>query len=507
MKRKIIFPFLLLIVISGCFNLPDNVISPEWDTYLNIPITKRQYNLSDRVKPDKYISIDSTNNYKLSYSNISNRFGITDFIKDRLNENKEGIEIPIANGEGNVSIIFSSGISLDSAVLTQGTIQIKIHNTSANPVDVEIKLPALIQPDGNPLIIITTLPANQITDISKDLKDYKYSGANQTEKNKLLIQGKITKGDVGGKLLVDVFITNTNFSYVRGNLPSVVLKEVKNSVGLPITGDLEKFRDHVEIYDPVFTLQGNYFSPLQPNELIDVLVDTLKVIGWRKNGQNKKLLDKNNNENLGNILFQNGSLTKVFDNSNTNLSDFLSFIPDSIQVVATAIMNPNSKYGAATNLDTIQVKFTLELQSLIKITDLNFSDTLKIDIKDGDRSQISNGRATDSLYFEITNMIPVETVIDVAYGFDSLSKYISKNPIHLIIDGAMVNESGISFKEVVSNRSIYLDSLDIDNISKSKFMFMNVSASTTNKNQAKIRPSDWIKIISWCRLKYHEKSK
>src|SRR3989339_1001610 len=87
MKRLIstlrISPLLLALII-GCFDLPEELILPEWDVDLNVPITNKTYTIYDMFKPESKYSLTSTltgdDFYLVQSDNYSAHSEVADYI-------------------------------------------------------------------------------------------------------------------------------------------------------------------------------------------------------------------------------------------------------------------------------------------------------------------------------------------------------------------------------------------------------------------------------------------
>src|SRR3972149_11864050 len=59
-KINVFFAILLLVFFSGCMDLPDDLIAPEWDTELNLPLINKSYTLDEIIKPQAHIIVDTS---------------------------------------------------------------------------------------------------------------------------------------------------------------------------------------------------------------------------------------------------------------------------------------------------------------------------------------------------------------------------------------------------------------------------------------------------------------
>ena len=76
----LLFPFLI-----GCFNLPEDIIVPEWDVDINIPIMNKRYTLYDIFKPQSKYSITSTlendDFYLVQTDNFTANSQVTEYVR------------------------------------------------------------------------------------------------------------------------------------------------------------------------------------------------------------------------------------------------------------------------------------------------------------------------------------------------------------------------------------------------------------------------------------------
>ena len=117
MKIIVLLFLLLLITISGCVKLPNDIVAPQWDTEFNIPITNKTYKLADIIKPQKYIDIDSDSNY-IFHSDVYNySTGIAEYLDQSGETNWEDADIIATNDEIDVYLKFPGNIKLSKANL------------------------------------------------------------------------------------------------------------------------------------------------------------------------------------------------------------------------------------------------------------------------------------------------------------------------------------------------------------------------------------------------------
>ncbi|PID62652.1 MAG: hypothetical protein CR986_00830 [Ignavibacteriae bacterium] len=69
LKSSIVFSALLLILLGGCFDPPDDFVAPTWDTKINIPVTSQNFSLMELIEKDSTIfrASDDPKNMGLIY--------------------------------------------------------------------------------------------------------------------------------------------------------------------------------------------------------------------------------------------------------------------------------------------------------------------------------------------------------------------------------------------------------------------------------------------------------
>ncbi|MFC2129893.1 hypothetical protein ACFLSQ_00515 [Bacteroidota bacterium] len=509
MKRYLL-TLLIIPLIFACVELPEDVNIPQWNTEFNLPLTQKHYLLDELIKTDDYISIDSANGfiYQAHHYDVAEKEGAEDFIEGKLDQQGQDIEIPIADGEGVVGIPFSNGMTLDSARFIRGTMSITVKNTSSSDIDVNMILPAFIASDGSSMSLQTTVAGNSEVDVSEDLDGYRYDATIQDfGPDSLQINGSIAGGDFTGSIIINYSIVNTMFSYLAGIIPPTSLDKIESKTGLPITDDVEDFRDKLQLFDVQLTLLGNYFDkllPSDPNQPYKLRIDTLYIMGERKDNSESiylKLNDKADN-NLGPIMVVNGELSEVYTNDNSNLSEFLSAIPDSIVVYAVPTINPDKERGAATNKDSIQFGFDLLLKSVVGLKELAVTDTMELEIDSDARESIEDMRAA-TIYFVIDNKVAFGGDLVMHFADSEFNELFSLDTIKF--EAANVDPDGIPSVRH-SEPVVELDSTQIQSLAASENIILDVIINTTDSQTGQkvvFSSKDWLDIISFCKIKYH----
>ena len=481
----IIFPFL-----SGCVDLPGDITAPQWNTELNLPLTNRHYTLDELIKTDDYISIDTANGFVFlaSFNEPGKLRSTEEFIEGKLDQSGDDLDIPIVNGNGKIGVPFSNGIT---------------------PINVRMTLPAFIDNSGAQLVMEETVPGNGEKEATKELVGYRYYARLQDYKaDSLQINGTIVGENFTGNLTIDYALTNTMFSYMAGIIPPTKLDAIEDTTVLPITDDVGNFRDNLILYDARLTLTGKYIDKLlssDPNNPFKVRIETLNITGIRKDDDStiNLILKSKSDINLGPLdLDNNGEMNELYTVDNSNLYDFLAFIPDFIIVKAVPIINPNNERGASTNRDSIKFGFDLQMRSIVSVDSLKATDTMKLSMDNDARDNLKNFRAA-TIYFKIDNKVAFGGNIVMHFADSNSTKLFSLDT--LVFEPANVDINGIP--SVRHSEPVFeLDSAQIQSLAISKNVILDVLISTTNAQSGQkvvFSSKDWLDIISSCKIKYH----
>ncbi len=502
--------WLILLLFAGCMEIPEDVNAPEWNTELNLPLTNRHYTLEDLIEPDDYISIDSANGfiYRIKHGDQVEKEGIEKFIEGRMDDNQTDIEIPIANGTGSAGLKFPNGLILDSAYFSGGLLIITIQNNSDSPLEVKMTIPGFLSASGDPFSNSATVNPQSNKEIEQSLSGYSFSPSNQSMgPDSLEIEGEILSGDVAGSLTINYSLENTLFAYIAGVIPPVTINPTTREQEMPITDDVEDFRDKVKLFDVQLKISSDYFDALEPDDEhspFDYRIDTLKIFGLRENKTERiylKLNDRADN-NLGSIVSTEGSLEKIFDESNSNISEVLSFMPEDLGIYAVITVNPEGVSGAATSLDSIQFAYDIEMTSAASVSGLSVVDTLDLEMEDDARESVQDFRAA-TINFKIDNAIAFGGKIIMDFADEQYNPLftldtVSFAPADLDADGIPIMRH--------SEPVIELDSAQIYHLSNSNFIIMNLivnSSGAAENKKAVFTSKDWLDIISFCRVVYH----
>ncbi|MBM2817120.1 MAG: hypothetical protein HW421_3882 [Ignavibacteria bacterium] len=501
MKRINKLIILCMISLTGCVELPTELAVPEWNTDLNIPLTKREFSLRNVVNEDKYIQVDTTPRgllYRIFSDTIQKKYSINNFLRNQLTGNYTNYQVPIVQGEGDAAIRLDNGAEIDSAYITTGSMSMEIFNPSNTDLDFEITLPAMRRPDGSVYVYTGTARAMNKTVINQTIDGFSYTSSAQEKKYEIVAHVKSLTNWTGDTIVFNLYIKNTNFSYIKGIIPEKEVDPLSQTLAIPLTTDSRQFRDKIHFADPVLTIIAAYLS--QYTMLFDVLLRNVRITGLRTDGLTTQMKDGQGNFNLGEMLIENGYLKKEFTSKNSNISDFLAFAPDSIRIDADVYMNPSRKRGIATDKDTIQIKTYCRATSQLALDPIDFTDTLKMEISNDNRKHILDCRSA-KLSFESTNALPIAADVKVTFTDSIYTSIFSKS---FTINGATPQKDSIPSIPFVDYRTIPLDSTEVVQFSNAHYVIFKLKTQTTKSQYTPyISPESKIKFHSYCQIKYH----
>ena len=508
----------------GCVNLPNKLVAPDWNVDLNVPIVNKSYTLNDIVKEQKYISEVPTSGgqsiYLIQSDNYSQDIGVSQFIKVTSPTSLTGQKIPVLNNSIDSTFILylpiPEGAELDSAKFVGGSFSFHFDNPSPFTVDLMLEIPAIRKPDGSRFIENIQLAPN-----SNDTKYYSFANdsykatATQIKADKkdcveLLVKTG-TSSPIGSYITMDFYSSDFLFNYVSGYLPTKSLGSQSDSFNLNI-GKVSNYRDKVTLKDAVLNLTAQYVSSV--NNPFDIAISNLNIVGTRSDGSTVYLTDKSGNKNFAFTLV-NGAFNGTFDETNSNITEFLSFLPDKVSISADYIMNPDNIKTASTATSTDSVKFetSFSTQSYLAINNASITDTAQVNFSADDRTKIENGQDFN-LSLDIQNGIPLSGSVTVVFA-DSLHRplFTLNDPSgnsSFSIAAASVDQNGVMKSSAISKKTLALNTSQISMLSKAYYAIYTVTVATPNSNVSPptivaVRPEDQISVKASGHISYDVK--
>ena len=526
---KVIFSFLVLVGIlailnfTGCVDIPNDVIMPQWDVDLNVPLLKKSYVLEDIVKSDKdaYISIDPIDSlYVIHSDDYLSSTGVSKFMQMTNESSSNDNVLPVVQNDSlQIYIPFPDSLLIDKAEFKSGAIAFNFmnHSTYAD-MNINIRIPGIIKPDGNSLSLNFNIHPNSTYNSVYLLQGHRYQEpANQISlfKGQIWLIAKATSLDNLAYSSFDVTAKEMKFSYAEGYIPTKVIHVNQDEYAVNLGSDIEKYKDKVSLKDAILYVNASYNT--NTSDPFQLEIKNLNIVGKRNSGEQEQLkfYEQTNSPLSPSFRFNDGQLQKTFDETNSNITDFISFMPDSIIISADYVLNPDDDktYKSVNELDSVVFETNFTAKSSLILRQTTVTDTLDVDISGDNRDQINKAQSA-SLTIEADNHIPMTAFFKITLAdsnYNPLFTLKGNDGIDsLQFAGAAVDQStGEVTKTSSTSQSINLNADEIKQLANAKYAFISASIRTkdaldSNQNPpyVTVKPSDWINLKSFGQIKY-----
>ncbi len=507
--------FILIVLFSGCIQSIKSPVMPIWDVAYHIPVINRTETVIDRIKGERGIFIDSTQNLVLKYdsSKIETK-SLDEIFSDNIKYDDEFSVRP----QNVDTLIFESFVSDDSVYLEEfrlykGNLVYQVENRLDKKINLNITIPGFTK---NISGLIDTLKfemvvgPNSSSQKTINLKDYHYrfttnpfGGSNYG----FYIKGyaKIDAGYSGDSIKTKIQINNLGFNYLKGKIKPYKDEIKPKTVSIDLDQDIKDILPKIQVYGAKLVL-----TPNTSTRNLEVQLKDFQVIGTFKSSSQKKYLKIKGQSILDTVIsFDRPSIE--FNIDDVAINEFLSpTIPDSITYRGKIIINPNYKSIDVTLPDSIKFDVRFVGYTIFRIDNLTRTDTLSIDLKEEDINQLNKVKGTN-LILEIDNGLPIGFRF-TGYLLDSLNNkllYFTRekgtgeisDTIFSIIP-AVVDNEGKVVQSVSQKKILSLNNEEIEKIKRMKKAILYVVLSTTNGQKVMLRAEDRIKVKLTASINY-----
>lgn len=520
-RKHVPFKILLLAVyvsvsFVSCFELPDELIAPQWQVDLNVPVLNKIYTLDEILNDDPHITIDTSGGnsiYILQSETFGLNSGIDEFMQITDETSSQNNPVPASDNDSTIVYVnFSEGTELDSAVFDDGYLSISVFNPSSYRADIAINVPGIITPEGAVLEFNIGVEPFGTDSITYNLKNhiYIFPGNQPLDKKKnLQIIGKVHSLVPSETIvLASYYISDLYFKSISGLLPSKLLRNQEETFSFQ-NNETEEYLDRATLREAQLRLEATYFT-LSSNP-VGVEIRDLNIIGMHKNGAEFFLRDASGSINHT-LMINDIPTEKIYDEHNSNIIDFITFLPDTIVLRAEYLMNPDHQIGTATNRDSIKFKTDFSTKSFLSLINTKIQDSTLIEISANDRNSIQNSKHADFI-LELENAIPLGIWFKMDLLDDQNNFLFTLTKDTNGIDSIYFEPAEIDANGEVLNATlnqpirIILDSAQVEMLSRTHSANYSLTVSTTGYNQldppiVAIRPSAWIKIKAYSTIRY-----
>jgi hypothetical protein len=216
--------------------------------------------------------------------------------------------------------------------------------------------------------------------------------------------------------------------------------------------------------------------------------------------------DSTQNDNIS-IYTQNGNKHLSFTQNNSNLSQFITFLPSSIIMTAEYIMNPynSTATGTVTDNDTVLFSTNFSTKSILALQKTLITDTTSINITNQDSLKIQDARSA-YINVNVQNGIPLNAWLTINFVDGGYNHLFSDSLSFL---AANINTAtGEVTSAFTTNNVIQLDSAQAAKLAGAHYAIVSINVQTNDASSSPaqyvaIRPNDSIQVTVYGGVNYH----
>ncbi|GAB5465517.1 MAG: hypothetical protein Kapaf2KO_09530 [Candidatus Kapaibacteriales bacterium] len=491
MKKLISLVAIMAAIIVSCVDLPTDVVFPEWNTTARIPITQQSYRLGDIVNLDDEVTIDSSMNPSL-YKVRSETYTGSEIVGDYTDGLVDGLyiinSVSVATGDTSFTRSFADQIELYEAVFKNGTISINYQNPSNDPVTLTITIPAL-KKNNSPFAISGSAAGGETINESRSIVDYTYNSSNISSPSELFIEISAQGNSSTAASNLDISIQNSVFSYIDGVIPGRSSNDINEVFNVDIPDDTQELKGKVIFHDVQFVTDFVYVSNNQ--NVPEANLISPNFVGRDAFG-NTISLTKLDGSPLDDIILDDPTERLVYDESNSNISEFLASMPQTISYFSGTFINPDDKRIEIMDTDVIRVDAYIDINSVISIRGGEVNENEDLDFSAEDRENIDKAESM-MLYYELNNQTPLTT--DITINFRNSTGILFSKDLILDAGGA---DYDTQFENTMTYDSIPFDSTEVKLFSMATSVDIEVLIDTDeNLSLPYFKPDQVIDLKLW----------
>jgi len=497
MKKSLYF--LLLGFVMACSDIPTTFQTPKWDVDLNIPIADRRYQLEEIVKLSREVGIDSTDGlytYKVNSQTYQRTLPLSDMLNNQIFGGDKNLSFPIATYDTTILIPMETGVKVDTANIKFMTIEFSLNNPTSSPLPFVLELPDLYsQADRSIYSHTGQVPANSNYVRQLVIENYDFNNS-ADDKGNVKINLTFTASTSSQFAKTSILISESILTYIVGILPPTDVSPDAPFFTLDVSEDMRLMRDKLFLQDTELILEASYLS--KHNNPFEGELKNLRIVGKRSDGVEINLTDKSGNPNFNNIKIETTEYVQKFNNKNSNISEFLSFMPDDVIIYSDVLINPDGDYGTASDDDNVNLLINFNATGKLRIETVNSFDTLDLSIDSDMREEIRNGKFA-KIYYDIESTLPIANDFNIIFANENYDSLFSKQ---FTLKGApMINNN--STQMIVQNDNTELDSIQIVHLSNCRYVILDWKLATTeNEEFVVFSPSQYIRFKVYAEVKY-----
>lgn len=506
LNKLLLFVSLILsLILIACSEKAKDIFNPTFQSSVEFSLSDKTYKMEEVVKRQSQIKVDS-GKYLLRFSTDEVRKDTTIdvFNADFFEMDIDTVFYVIFGDTIDAQMIIRrDSVGVQEADLGSGLLKLRFINYTSKPAFFELTLPGFTKTTGqtiDTLKIGGPIPADSVGNFERDLSGFQYKQpANQpfgTTRPGFWLKGKIfvQGGTLGDSVRVYSHVQDIKFSRIKGKFKPFSLGVKDQTLKNALSSDISEFISKVT-FDSIRVKMVGLTTLNFP-----IRLSQFRVNGIFNDGRPPFPLTFGNKDNLDTTILSNGQIILNFDNTNTNINNFLSAVPDSININSIVIINPNYESGEIYSNDSISFSFQVDAWSRFAVNQAEWTDTFDIDISQDARDKMTKAEEGRIIIYS-TNEVPFELNLIglVADSFFNPLFYLTKdaasqNDTMVFLNGAITNPAGEVISPAYQTIIINLTKEEIEKLSRGYKLLQRFSLSTTERRVAEVSAKSKINL-------------
>lgn len=518
-KKYILIPLLVFsgIVFTRCVDLPEEVILPSWDVTFNLPLASDSVFMHELLVADdneNIVIVDSPEVGDSIYLIVVEDFETTTRISDRL-EIQTPLSptlLPIIGNSGSDGLVSATVFNpdpeyhIDSAVFSSGELELLMSNSNFIDVNYELIFPSFKDKTTGEIIERSGSVSGLTTKTELiDLSNVVFSELPVTGVNDLvnytsqadigiLVVGKVsTTSPTSLNFITQISSSNIVLSLLVGELKRIELDYFEEKFMTDFGESLEEFENKIDFKDIRLKVRAETFGEI---DNIKIILDSLNVKGSKNNGSETFGLQFNGSTYYRDSLIAGETFQREFNKSNTNLNDFLSWLPDEIVLGNKLFIDANTAASGTSQRisseDSIKFIASISAPLHLSIKQVDYSDTLDIDLDQDEKDQLDNALGA-SLTINVTNGLPIGGVLSVTFMDSEYNELFdlrnSDGSNSFLLSPTAVDSNGKPSETTNNEVTVELNNDEIQDVVNSKYILFNVDVSSTGSTATVFGPN------------------
>lgn len=405
------------------------------------------------------------------------------------------LAVPIAD-----TLLVEGVGDLDSAQIYQGALTGWATSYLAVDCTVDVRLPEVRSPSGSPLSIAMMLPSGQSELINHFLDGYKIAPENTgTSGVRLVLEGDLILSSGGQK----VHLTQNDYVELVLELGAVVL-EAAWGVLSPQTIEVPGTSEEVDLPDGLDAIEA-LADPRVLFELcrtidLPVGLDSLAVTGINE-ALNAVTLEVDSLRLAPNPQPGLACTTFLFDNSNSNIGEFLINLPERVEASGSAVIGDGVYHGSVMRGDYAHGRITCTFPLVLSLrSDTVQTDAQSVALAQSIRDLISQDLLRGEVVITITNHLPFGAGGTLYVGADSATVFdepllVIPESGGVLIPAAPVGPDSLVSAPVADTMRIGLDKPDLELFDRETlYTGIEIMLEGTGGQVVKVVVSDYVRF-------------